>query len=78
MKFIIGEGLWNMIDRLSYRGGIGLFFNSTFTGLLAYALFFLFCILAAIGLFTVIRWIISSKKRKETPGQYWSRTGRRK
>lgn len=78
MKFIIGEGGWNMLERLSYRGGIGLFFNDTLTGMACYAIFGLTCILAVIGLLTVLKWIIIKpwKKKKETPEERWLRTGR--
>ena len=55
MKFLIGEGGWSYLERVSYRGVIGLFFDSTWTGVLSYFLFGLFCILAVIGLVVVLR-----------------------
>lgn len=83
MKFIIGEGALSVLERLAYRGGIGLYFTNTLTGVLAYAIFGIVCILSLIGLFTVLGFLLSGgiksiKKWRETPGEYWRRTGRMK
>lgn len=76
MKFIIGEGGWSMLERASYHGGIGLFFDNTLGGICAYTIFAIFCILAVIGLITVTSWLIRGIKPRETDGEYWRRTGR--
>lgn len=68
MKFIIGgETGWAILDRLSYHGVIGVFWKTTLQDLWAYALVCAILILAAIGLGTVLRWILfgfPSKKKK--------------
>ena len=77
MKFIIGEGTFNALERFTYRGGIGIFFNNTLGGICAYILFAIFCLLALIGLVTTIKWLlILATRKKETPGERWRRTGR--
>lgn len=67
MKFFIGEGSWSWLEWAQYRGAIGLFYQDTLGGLLAYLIFSLICVLSLIGLWTVIKGIIfgfSSKKKK--------------
>ncbi len=66
MKFLIGEGGESYLERLTYRGIIGLLYENTWQAILAYIIFGLFCILAVIGLGTVLKWIFSgiSKKSK--------------
>ena len=76
MKFMIGEGGWSYLERVAYRGVIGLFYESTWEGVLAYLIFGLFCIFAVIGLVTVFKWIFSGKSKKEDPHQKWLRTGK--
>lgn len=77
MKFLIGEGGWSWLERASYRGGIGLYYDDTLGGIITYLVFGLFCILAIIGFITVIKWIFfRRKKSKETPEQKWLRTGK--
>lgn len=78
MKFIAGENLWSYLDRLSYRGGIGIFYESTFGGVLAWLIFALIAICTIVGLITIIRWFVGHRRGKETPGQYWMRTGKMK
>ena len=58
MKFIVGEDWISILDRLSYRGIIGLAYESTLSGILAYILFGLLCIFAFIGFITVLKWIL--------------------
>lgn len=76
MKFLIGEGGWSYLERLAYRGMIGLFYENTLGGILAYLTFGIFCILAVIGLITVIKWIFVGRKKKEDPGKKWLKTGK--
>jgi len=80
MKFIIGEGAINMIERMGYRGAVGLFFSNTLGGVRSYLIFGLVCIFTVVGFITVMSWLLSGsiKKWKETPGEYWRRTGRMK
>ncbi len=77
MKFIIGEGGWSWLERATYRGGIGLFYNDTWGGLLAYAIFGILCILAIIGLITTITFLFSRKgKKKMNSHEKWLKTGK--
>lgn len=76
MKFLIGEGGISYLERLTYRGVIGLFYESTLQGVLAYIIFGLFCIFAVIGLITVLKWLFVGRPKKEDPGKKWLRTGK--
>ena len=49
MKFIFSESGWAFFERMAYRGVIGLFYDSTLTGLLAYLIFFAVIGFAIIG-----------------------------
>lgn len=64
MKFIISEGGWSMLERFTYRGAIGLFYESTLGGLLAYLVFALLIIFAAIGIVTTLKWLFTGRKKK--------------
>lgn len=75
MKFIIGEGGFNWLERISYRGAIGIFYNSTWAGLLTYIIFAAVCILAIIGLIAVIK-TIGKKKTSKDPYKEWIKTGK--
>lgn len=78
MKFIIGEDFWTMLERATYRGAIGLYYDSTWSGVLAYIIFAAIIIFAVIGLITVLKTLfgIGGKQRctrgykryKETSG----------
>ena len=77
MKFIIGgEGGLGWLERATYRGAIGIFYENTLYGLLAYLIFGIICILAIIGLLTVLKWLFFGRKKKEDPGKKWLRTGK--
>lgn len=77
MKFIIGgEGSWGWLERATYRGAIGIFYDDTLNGLLAYLIFGIICLLAVIGLFTVLKWLFFGRRKKEDPGKKWLRTGK--
>lgn len=65
MKFLIGEGGWSWLERATYRGAIGLFYDSTWGGVLAYAIVAILCILAVIGLITVFSWIFGRRGKKK-------------
>ncbi len=67
MKFFIGEGDWSWLEWARYRGTIGLFYEDTLGGLLAYLIFGLVCVLSAIGLWVVVKTIVfglPTKKKK--------------
>lgn len=74
MKFLAGEFLGLM-------GGVGLVYDSLLGGIATWIITAIITILAIIGLITVI-WFLAGgiwknrKKREETDGQYWLRTGK--
>ena len=79
MIFLIGEDAWSRLERAAYRGGIGMYYNTTLEGLLTYLVFGLFCLFAIIGLVVVIKFIVSMlfRTKKETdPHQKWLKTGK--
>ena len=78
MKFMIGEGGWNWLERATYRGGIGLYYNDTWGGVLTYLVFGIIMLLAVIGLISVLKWLLFGRKPKEDPGKKWLRTGKYK
>ena len=59
MKFIIGEDWETLWERFEYRGCIGLFYNNTWEGVLAYIVVGLICLLAIIGIITVVKWLLT-------------------
>lgn len=77
MKLIIGaETGWGWLERASYRGAIGLFYDDTWSGVLAYIIFGLLCLLAIIGLITVISLIFRPRKPKMSSSEKWLKTGK--
>ena len=78
MKFMIGaENFQGWLDRASYKGAIGIFYDSTWSGVLAYILFALLSILAIIGLITVVKFLFfRPKKPKMSPSEKWMKTGK--
>lgn len=76
MKFIIGEDWISFFERLKYRGIIGIAYESTFDGVLAYIIFGLICLFAVIGVINTIKFIFFGRKKKEDPHQKWLRTGK--
>lgn len=59
MKFIISETGWDYLERLMYRGCIGLFYETTLEGMLAYILFGLFVLFAVIGVISTVKFFVS-------------------
>ena len=79
MIFLIGEDAWSRLERAAYRGGIGMYYNSTWGGLITYLIFGLICLFAIIGIIVTLKFITSmffGKKKKEDPHQKWLRTGK--
>ena len=79
MKFVIGaEDLLGWLDRAAYKGAIGLFYNSTWSGVLAYIIFGLIVVLAFIGLVTILRSIFfrPKKSKKMDSSEKWIKTGK--
>ena len=65
MKFIFSESGWAFFERMAYRGVIGLFYDSTLTGLLAYLIFFAVIGFAIIGLISTLKWLFTRKKKRK-------------
>lgn len=66
MKFIWGGENWvGYLERLAYDGAIGFFYKDTLGGMAAYAVAGIIALLALIGLFTVIKWLFTRKKKKK-------------
>ena len=77
MKFIMGSGgIFGGLDLMRYEGIIGIAYNNTLMAVLAFLIVVAIGILAIIGLGTVIKRIFRGKKKKETPGEKWLRTGK--
>ena len=74
--FIGGETGWSYFERMAYDGVIGIFYNTTLGGIMAYVIVIALVIFAAIGFFTVIKHIFTGGKKKEDPGKKWLRTGK--
>lgn len=55
MKFIISETGWDYLERLMYRGCIGLFYETTLQGMLAYIIFGLLMLFAVIGVISTVK-----------------------
>ena len=76
MKFIIGEGLMSQLDRLSYHGGIGFYYDSTLGGIITFLVVGLICVFAVIGFITILKWLFFGIPKMEDPGKKWLRTGK--
>ena len=77
MKFIIGGEDWvSFFERMTYDGAIGIFYNGTWHGVLAYIIVGLICLFAVIGLISVIRLIFRPKKSKMSADEKWFKTGK--
>lgn len=78
MKLIIGgEGGLGWLERMTYRGAIGIFYTSTWEGVLTYLIVGLVAILAVIGLITVVKSLFAHKEKKD-PYDNWIKTGKYK
>lgn len=64
MRFIIGESGWTYLERLSYRGVIGIFFEDTLSGVLSYLIFGLICFFTIIGIISTIKFLLFGIHRK--------------
>ena len=64
MKFIFSESGWAFLEeRMAYRGVIGLFYDSTLTGLLAYLIFFAVIGFAIIGVISTLKWLFTKERK---------------
>jgi len=65
MRFIIGEDTWTWLSRIAYRGVIGIFYETTLGGLLAYILFAIIMAMTIVGIITTVKWLIMRDKKKK-------------
>lgn len=75
MKLIIGESGWSWLERITYRGAIGLFYDSTWGSVLTYLIFGIICILAVIGFITVLK-LLFFRGKKISPEEKWLKSGK--
>lgn len=79
MTFLMGEGTWDRLERVAYRGGIGFYYDSTLSGILTFIVVGLICLFTIIGIICTLKFIFSAifgRKGKEDPHQKWLRTGK--
>ena len=78
MKFFIGgEDWYSFFERMTYDGGIGIFYKDTWSGILAYLIVGLICLFALIGLFVVLKALFfHPRKFKTSPTDKWMKTGK--
>lgn len=76
MKFIIGEDILTFLERLTYRGIIGIAYETKLQGVLAYAILIFIGLFAIIGIISTIKFIFFGRKKKEDPHQKWLKTGK--
>ena len=78
MKLIIGgENSLAWLERMTYHGTIGIFYRTTWEGVLSYLIIGLIIILAVIGFITVIKGLFKRKGKKD-PYENWIKTGKYK
>lgn len=76
MRFIMTEDSWERLGSMSYRGVIGLFYDSTWGGILAFIICAVIAVLAIIGLICVMKFLFVGRKPKESAHDKWLRTGK--
>lgn len=76
MKLIIGgEDIWTYLERMTYDGVIGLFYDNTWMGLLAHVIVFALVFFALIGVIATLKFLFFRKK-KMSPHEKWLKTGK--
>ena len=65
MRFVIGESAADYLTRALYRGVIGIFYDTIMGGLLAYIIFGIIIVSSAVGLFTIIKWLLTRKSKNK-------------
>jgi len=68
INFVMGD--------LAGFGIIGIVYQGFTNYIISHIIFFILAALCAIGLITSIKWLFTRKRKKETPGQKWMRTGK--
>ena len=82
MKFIINEGGRIHFNYEAYHGVIGIFYDSTWSGVLTYLIFGLICIFTIIGIIATLKFVLTKllfgKKKTEVKdsGKVWLKTGK--
>lgn len=71
MKFFFGgESGWAYLERMTYDGVIGVFWDTTLYGLLAYLLVFLLFLFAFIGVIAMLKFIFVKLFGKKKTTKY--------
>lgn len=65
MTFLMGESAFNWLERITYRGAIGFFYESTWGGIFAHALFFIIAFFAILGFIGTMKVILFGFKKKK-------------
>lgn len=77
MKIIIGgENGWDYFERMTFDGVIGIFYDNTWSGVLAYIIVIALAIFAAIGIIATLKFLFFRRKKKMTPHEKWMKTGK--
>lgn len=57
-------------------GIIGIVYEGFANYIISHIIFFVLAALCLVGLVSTIKWIFTRKRKKETPGEKWMRTGK--
>lgn len=76
VHFMMGEGSWSWLERATYRGGIGFYYDSTLGGVITYIIVGLLVLFAVIGFIATLKCLFFSRKKKQDPGEKWLKTGK--
>ncbi len=76
MTFLYGESGMDWLERATYRGGVGFYYDTTLGGILTFIVVGLICLFTVIGIIATIKFLFIGRKKKEDPNQKWLRTGK--
>lgn len=72
MKLIIGgESGLAWLERATYHGAIGIFYNSTWAGVLTYLIVGVILVFAVMGFVGFVKNICTGKKKKKSQYKYF-------
>ena len=60
------EGFGDFLNKLDYKGVIGIWYKNDFMMVLIYLLLLVIAILALVGLFTLLKALFRGKKKRKT------------
>ncbi len=76
MTFLYCESGMDWLERATYRGGVGFYYDTTLGGILTFIVVGLICLFTVIGIIATIKFLFFGRKKKEDPHQKWLRTGK--